>query len=189
MTDSAPPRDVPQHFCPNCGQPVTSSDAQFNDRLCLSCWQELSTAPEDPADGAPIIVDDEVPEAVDQPDEADLSGMRIRQVSALRRGAYRTRSWLLIGAIACGAGAAQLIFLAVRAHRNGHGTVLTGDLLVAFVALLAAPYFLRRAMQVNREIRQSAIEEPSTPPDFSTLSDGSQRWTNLQAMTDDQIET
>lgn len=103
----------------------------------------------------------------------------------MRRGAYRTRSWLIIAAVACVAGAAQLIYLAVRGYHFGQRIVPGGDLLAAAVALVVLPFFIRRAIRVNREIRQSPLDEPQTPPDFSTLSDGSQRWKNLEAMTED----
>lgn len=125
-------------------------------------------------------------ETADQADDAELSAMRIHQISALRRGAYRTRSWLIIAAVVFLAGAAQLIYLAVHGFRLGQRIVPIGDLAAAVAALVVCPYFVRRALRVHREIHRSLIEEPTTPPDFSTLSDGSQRWKNLEAMADDQ---
>jgi hypothetical protein len=142
-----------------------------------------------PNDAAPteLVADDE-PAPLDESDEADLSGLKIKQISALRRGAYRTRSWLMIGAISCAVGAAQLVFLAIKARRAGLRLVPLGEVLMAVIGLGLCVYFSRRALEAHREIQKSRLQEPTTPPDFSTLSDGSQRWRNLQSMADDQRE-
>jgi hypothetical protein len=185
MTDDVPPPQASEFFCPHCGQSLGSSDAAAAVMICPGCGQQVSLSPVEGADD--VIAEDDA-STNDEPADGDLSGLKIRQISALRRGAYRTRSWLMIAAIACIVGAAQLIFLAARAHRIGQQLAPLGDILVAIVALLLCLYFARRAAEVNREIQQSRLEEPTTPPDFSTLRDGSQRWTNLEAMNDDLSE-
>jgi hypothetical protein len=43
-----------------------------------------------------------------------------------------------------------------------------------------AIFFMRRAIVLHREATQSYLKDPTTTPDFSTLSDGSQRWKNLE---------
>lgn len=59
-----------------------------------------------------------------------------------------------------------------------------GDLAAAIVAVVLSIYFGTRALAAHREIRQSHLQEPQTPPDFSTLSDGSQHSANLERMAD-----
>jgi uncharacterized Zn finger protein (UPF0148 family) len=186
MTDPAPSPQPRPFLCPNCGQPFESSDASDGIVSCPHCGQQVSFAPEEALRSETIS--DDGPAPPDEPDDGDLSGMKIKQISALRRGAYRTRSWLMIGAISCAVGAAQLVYLAIQARRAGLRLTPLGELLTAILALLLGVYFIRRAVEVHREIQQSRLEEPTTPPDFSTLSDGSQRWTNLEKMADDQRE-
>jgi hypothetical protein len=48
--------------------------------------------------------------------------------------------------------------------------------------MMAGSFLLRQVAALNRELRQPALTEPAAPPDFSTLSDGSQRWKNLEDM-------
>jgi hypothetical protein len=122
------------------------------------------------------------------PADEELSGLKIRQISDLRRGAVRTRSWLQIGAIACAVGAIQLIFLAVSGYRAGLRLSPLGDLTGSVLAIILSIYFSSRAVAAHREIQQSHLEEPQTPPDFSTLSDGSQHSANLERMADQTSE-
>jgi hypothetical protein len=42
---------------------------------------------------------------------------------------------------------------------------------------------LRRITELTHEIRRSRLPEPTQPPDFSHLGDGSQRLRDLEAMT------
>ena len=48
--------------------------------------------------------------------------------------------------------------------------------------MMAGSFLLRQVAALNRELRRPAVTEPEAPPDFSTLSDGSQRWKNLEDM-------
>ena len=127
-------------------------------------------APDTPADRAGDFAD-------------ELDGLRIRQLSALRRGAYRARSYAIIGAAAGFVVAVQLVIMTVayvRAH--GWGRWPTGYVLFAAAAVMMGCFFARRALEIHREIR-TPVELPPPPPggpDFSTLSDGSQQWKNLE---------
>jgi hypothetical protein len=49
-------------------------------------------------------------------------------------------------------------------------------------AVIAGGHFVARIVELNHELQQSALSEPEAPPDFSTLSDGSQQWKNLEQM-------
>jgi hypothetical protein len=115
--------------------------------------------------------------------EDELSALRIRQYTALRRGAFRARSYALIGAAACGFSGVLLLLIAVAhtAVRRGVGMIPLGCALASAAALALALHFARRMRELSREIATPAPLPPAPPggPDFSTLSDGSQRWKNL----------
>lgn len=119
----------------------------------------------------------------EEPDQAELNSLKIRQFSVT----YRGRSWLIVAAIACLA-AAQLIYFAVRGYCLGIRAVPLGEVSIAAVALLFSVYFFQRARDLTRELRKSKLAEPTTPPDFSSLRDGSQRWKNLEEMTNQKDE-
>jgi hypothetical protein len=55
-----------------------------------------------------------------------------------------------------------------------------GYLLFIVLAVWGAGYFGSRARELRREAKASALPEPTTPPDFSTLDDGSKHWKNLE---------
>jgi hypothetical protein len=125
------------------------------------------------------IIDDQ-PEKIEPPPELD--GLRIRQLTALRRGAIRARSWCLITAVVCIVGTVQLLINTVQIMSRNHSWTwrATAYLLVAIGGCIAAIISLRRAQILKREIDKPLLDDPSTPPDFSTLSDGTQRWKSLE---------
>src|SRR5687767_9396529 len=105
-----------------------------------------------------------------------LDALRIRQATVLRRSIYRSRAYAVIAAVACAAAAAQCGWLAVwhvRALGWGARPVAFGVLMMG--AILGAVFFARRAAALNREAAATVRPAPDVPPDFSTLSDGSQR--------------
>jgi len=130
------------------------------------------------------IIDDEPQDGSQRPGEpdAELDGLKIRQFTALRRSAIRMRSWLLIAATICAVGALQLIILAVQLTHGNHSWGLWQTLyaLVAGLAVLGARHFFRKARECKREIEKPILKDPETPPDFSTLGDGSERWKKLE---------
>jgi len=112
-----------------------------------------------------------------------MSAVRVRQLSAMRRGAYRTRSYCFIGLGLCAVAAVQLSIMAVRHVRAlGWEWRPLGYLCGVAAAMMAGSFLLRQVAALNRELRRPAVTEPEAPPDFSTLSDGSQRWKNLEDM-------
>jgi hypothetical protein len=115
-------------------------------------------------------------------DRADeLDGMRIRQLATLRRAAYRSRSHTVIAMLVCAVAVVQSMTLLVRHLVNyGVGPWVPAYAIFAIASIYGAIFFMRRAVALNRELHQVQIDRPTTPPDFSTLSDGSQRWKNLE---------
>lgn len=120
------------------------------------------------------------PQAGADPREAELSGVRIAQIAALRRGAYRSRSHAIIAAAVALVMACQLVFSTIE-H------LLAGDRLFAVITAVIALllfgctfWLIRLAVRLHRQAQPPPLAEPPLPPDFSPLSDGSQRWKNLE---------
>lgn len=131
--------------------------------------------------------DDAAEELVEQPAEttapaSELSELRIRQIATLRRALYRSRSHAIVIMIALVVVAVQLAWMTYASLRRG--SVKTGAALsVACVAcLVGALHFYRRAVALHEEAKRTLLAEPSDPPDFSTLGDGSQRWKDLEEL-------
>lgn len=126
------------------------------------------------------------PPSSEDEDDSELSELRIRNISNLRRGAYRSRSWLIIAAGICVVGAAksvQLTFVGIRGHLYW---AATGDALFTLAALILASFTIQKIVALTREIRSSRLQEPTEPPDLSNLSDGSQRWKDLENMAEEK---
>jgi hypothetical protein len=113
----------------------------------------------------------------------DLSTARIRDLSASRRALIRIRSWCVVGALVSAAAVAELGWL-LALHVQQRGWFWKPVLYAALIPLASfwAVYFARRAVVATRELRKPVLKDPDTPPDFSTLSDGSQQWKNLEGM-------
>ena len=129
------------------------------------------------------VIDDTADAVVAEPAD-QLNSVRIQQLTKLRRGAIRSRSWYLIGTIVGYIAVTELVFKTVQYVRYEHNWGLWPSIFVlcAISSGIAAPFFLYRCIQFHREIQMPMLDEPATPPDFSTLGDGSQQWKNLEEM-------
>jgi hypothetical protein len=133
---------------------------------------------DDTEDAAPAPEED--PE--EGPDPKPLNAARVRQLSALRRGAYRSRSYFFVAIAVCVVAEGQLALMTVRYVRAfGWRPRPVGYLCGVVAAMMAAAFFLRRAAELTRELR-TRPPDAEAPPDFSTLSDGSHAWKNLEQM-------
>jgi hypothetical protein len=112
------------------------------------------------------------------PRSDELDGERIRRLAAMRRATYRARSYFIIAAITCGVVAIQLAWMGIT-HFKSIGLKGPAMIVVAFFSFLGMTACLRRACALHRQAKHSALPEPSVPPDFSTLGDGSEQWKNL----------
>jgi hypothetical protein len=185
--DEAGDQPDPSHPCPNCGNAVASSTTDEAILQCAHCGTQFFR-PDDTVEPQP---DDSDRDAAQSPAPADeeLSGLRIRQIAALRRGAYRSRSYCIIGAATCLAAVinlALLIFHSIvdsRLALRPIGYLVLGSYVVLIaVALWGVNYFVRRVIDLTRELGKTLLEEPADPPDFSTLSDGTQHVKHLEEM-------
>ena len=170
--------------CPHCGQRASVElSGVARNYVCPSCGQlfempamQLSTPVPEYADPNPT--DDGQDERADE-----LDGLRIRQLATARRAAWRARSWVLIAAIGAGTAAVQLVLMSAGAMKTdaaGWGATYAA---AALLSLMLCTRLLARARRMKRQIEEeSHHDEPSRAPDFSKLSDGSQRWKNLSGM-------
>lgn len=144
-----------------------------------------ATAPPPPPTGETFHVEDDAepadePEA-NAPDDRAINRNKVRQLSALRRGLYRTRSYVVTTAVALLVVTVQLAIMTVGHVRlKGWGARPAGYACAAAAAALGAGLFVRKTGEINRELRTPTLAEPDTPPDFSTLSDGSDYWRRLE---------
>jgi hypothetical protein len=111
----------------------------------------------------------------------ELDSLRIRQFATLRRATYRSRSHAIIAALACAGAALQLGWLALR-----RASVAASDwrpwlfATLAHISVLGTIWFIRRATNLHRQAKQTLLPEPTSPPEFSSLSDGSHVAKNLE---------
>ncbi|MGD1276417.1 MAG: hypothetical protein ABR964_04240 [Tepidisphaeraceae bacterium] len=113
----------------------------------------------------------------------ELDGMRIRRLAALRRAAYRSRSYCLIALGVCLVGAVQLVINAIHRLWLGGGWVRPVLYVMAAAGLLAlGTWCAHLAVKFGRQAKQSSILPPTSPPDFSILDDGSQRTRHLEQL-------
>lgn len=186
FSETDPPPYDEAYVCPNCGLAIDPSAICGAFIECPHCGNQF-LAP---------VADDEPP---DEPSEEhvstrraaqleELEELRIRQFSTLRRTAYRTRSYFIVGSAACLMVAAQIAW-AIWHSGPGHRVVKIIAVVVAAGALEGALAFARRVVRVQRginaELRDRERQEKEAArhePDFSALSDGSQQARNLERM-------
>ena len=181
------PIDPPQYPCPSCAAPVAPPADGSPILQCPQCGTQFFLPESNDPDDA--VLDYAPPGSpIPTPDIAthDLDALRIRHISTLRRGAYRNRSYGIITAGVLIVGAIELVLMAIDFVRHiGWRARPISYLCFAAAALLGAGFFAYRIIELTQEIRRSALQEPETPPDFSTLSDGSQQ---VQALEQMQME-
>ena len=165
--------------CPQCGQAVAvvlSDSPQM--LVCPNCHGEF-VAPA--IDGSTEVQESDESQEPPLPDDL-LTAVRVRQLSAERRALYRQRSYCVVAAVACAVTIAQLAWMIIQHVRQRHawGLQCTGYVLFIALAAYGGLYFLIHARRLHREAKQTSLIEPTQPPDFSTLDDGSSRVANLE---------
>jgi len=166
--------------CPGCGEKVEVA-AESAGKLvrCSYCNTEFFASVEQ---AHLPVVDDTEPQTTEADRENTIDRLRIDNYTALRMGAIRARSWWIIG-----------FFLAILVVLNMLGNTIiyvwvlhrwdiwpTMQTAGCILAVMFARHAYRRAADYKREIDHSALSEPTTPPDFSTLDNGSERWKHLE---------
>lgn len=166
------------YTCPHCSATVAIDPNQRGPFvICPECGVEfaISRLPEEDDPEARARAEDELAAR-----ERELDAMRIRQLSTSRRAAIRAQGYWMVGICGCIGGLLLIVFDAVKYAQSKGAARLSVFFVVRSVVggvglIWGAIYFFRRWRLVGAELRKSALVEPTTPPDFSTLSDGTQQ--------------
>ena len=159
--------------CPHCAVSLeVDATGRARTYQCPQCAQPFTLDPT-PSEATPADA---------PPPRPELDGRRIANLTRLRRAAMRARSYCLIALIACIVLACDLLWRAAI-HLVAHRLLRTAidDAAALLLALLAW-----RLWTHGRQFHQDATSPlPSNlpEPDFSALSDGSQRIDALEKMT------
>ena len=167
------PTDEPTTYaCPACGSAVTPASDRPNLLICPACQCEsFVPAGEEPADE----------ETVEAPGDDEIDSARIRRLATERRSINRTASYFLVATGVCVVAIGQLAWMTIQHVRAvGWTPRPIGYFLFIVLAAWGAWHFGRRAAVLRGEAKASVLPEPTTPPDFSTLDDGSKYWKNLE---------
>ncbi len=161
--------------CPHCGTELDAAPGPAAQELaCPHCNGSILIPS---ADGSIEALDDAAPRG----GKDELNVVRIQQLAAARRAAYRARSHCVVGAIICCVGVLQVAWSGFNLVReNGWGMLATSYTLFAVIGAWGAVFFTRKAADLGREARAPTVAETTSSPDFSTLSDGNDRWKNLE---------
>lgn len=173
-------------MCPDCGDAFDASAIDGPVGVCPRCGSQFFAQTVTMAADEADVADD-----TNDTREEELDALRIRQLSTLRRVAYRTRSYLIVGVAGGLVFAADLVYYATLRfrHAGGMSPGVIGRLAAVIVCLAASFYFAKKAMSLHREIQADLAarereeqEIAKNPPDLSQLSDGSQHARNLEKM-------
>jgi hypothetical protein len=105
----------------------------------------------------------------------ELDGERIRRCATLRRATYRSRSHAIIAMLICGVAAIQSLNFA----RSAVGWSAAAFIACGTICIVGALLFFVKARDLHRRCAALKPEQENSAPDFSSLSDGSQRWKSL----------
>jgi hypothetical protein len=185
------------HACPGCGESfrldaVADAGTVLQCPYCSTRFVAPGGREADELEGAQATFTTDDDEGVVEPpygdehgpgDAGELDGLRVRQLSSLRRGAYRTRSHCIIAVAGLAFAAAQLVAMTARHVRlAGWGGRPVAYAAAAVAAAWGATFLFRKSAALTRELRRPVLSEPEVEPDFSTLSDGSQQLRHLRDM-------
>jgi hypothetical protein len=168
------PGEPPEYTCPGCSVtfavPVEPADRVLE---CPACHTQffVPAADDDWRDDRDEA--DEDPDADDP--AAQFDSGRIEKVKAVRRGLYRTRSYVMVGVYGLSSIAFVLAFYAAgHAVFGTFGAKSVGYVCAAVGCVIGAVMLRRRTYDIDRELAETALPEPEGEPDLSTLGDGSQ---------------
>jgi hypothetical protein len=155
--------------CEKCGRKITAAEDGEYPSTCPGCGQLL------------VIAGAEEPRREDRDDEIEAAA--IRRIVVERRALLRTRGYYLVLTWACVALAAQMMWMMAHALTNGgwQNWLVIYPAAALFLLVMGRDLWMR-ARKLGEQVRKSALAEPSLPPDFKDLSDGSQKWNNLDQL-------
>jgi DNA-directed RNA polymerase subunit RPC12/RpoP len=165
--------------CPGCDEEVDVSPLALGRLVrCPYCNTDFFASEEQ---SHAEVVDDTDHERIERDRAEAFDKLRIENYTALRMSAIRARSWWLIGFyLSLLVVLDMLTKIALHLVARSWGWWPTIDLVALVLAGKCGLHSLKRAGDFKREIAGSAIPEPTTPPDFSTLNNGQDRWKHLE---------
>jgi DNA-directed RNA polymerase subunit RPC12/RpoP len=166
--------------CPGCGEEVeVSAESAGELARCAYCNTDFFAS----KDQSHLpVVDDTKSDIAEIDRQNAFDKLRIDNYAALRLSAIRARSLWLIGLCLAIFTEVSMLGGAIDYVRMSHrwGWWPSFELLIAVLAGRIAFFAWRRMQHFKREMDHSAIPEPDTPPDFSALGDGRDRWKDLE---------
>ena|ERR1700722_18410935 len=112
--------------------------------------------------------------------DIELSEVRIRQIAALRKAAYRSRSHAIIGFGICVVMFAQLCLVTSQHWRDGERLYPSLTTFAALVLAFGVIWCAKLVLRLHQQTKPPPPVPSAAPGDLSALSDGSQRWKNLE---------
>ena len=162
------------HFtCPNCHASVAVHELPDGGLVhCPSCEAQFFAVSE-----VSDIDRDELDrmEQDRQARERHLGDLHQNKVLLERRALFRGRTYLTLLLGVCLFVALQLsLYSSNRYYHDGYSPRLLAYGLCVIGCVAVSVAALRKIRRLNAELRRPLLPDPTTPPDFSTLSDGSQ---------------
>ena len=126
-----------------------------------------------------LVFDDEPAETeiVEVPESDELEETNIQLIVRSRRALFRTRGYCIAFLMTCTIGAVQLI---ERLYQGGPAVEMVGYAAALILLMLIAQRFYAKLRETSAKMKESSLSPPTTPPDFDSLSDGSQHGDNLK---------
>lgn len=180
MSDESSTIPPGQFVCPGCD---LAYEAEAGDvarvEQCPGCGQPILI----PAIDGSSELPEETEETAEPTDEDHLNRLHVQQLTRERRSLIRSRSHAIVGVGLCVVGAGELLPLSIRAiYQHQFGIWPATYLVFGLYLPFAAWQLTQLALKLHRQSKVELLDEPSTPPDFSTLQDGSQFVENLKKM-------
>jgi hypothetical protein len=165
-------------WCPGCDEEVdVSPDSVGNLVRCPYCNTDFFASDNL---SHQLVVDDTPDREVNR--DLEIDAARVKLLSMRRMAIIRSGSWWTVGLATCCIGAVAFSFKAVGiAVADRHwGVWPTVCMTVVTSAVWFARHCYRQRRLVDAEIAKPTLPEPETPPDFSTLGNGQDRWKALE---------
>jgi ribosomal protein L37AE/L43A len=169
--------ESPTYACPHCQAEVHVEWPAEPFLRCPQCGEEFALPAEATAAELPIqYVHDEL--------SVELNAQRIQRIVAQRRADIRLRSYFVLAAFGCLAVAITFLCTVGQRlfYRMPWSSADAVQLAIAIFGIVGAGFLLSRAHSLTRELNKPLLPEPTTPPDFSNLGDGSQQAKELEEL-------